>query len=422
MGLVHTGRLRGRAAVTSTGSQPPDARKPHVRWCGRGDGRNPVTPTRSGAFVDGPSNGLRLVGHRGFGWRCRGFWRPRRRLRPALRRMPRQSRGRENAFTHGAPAHEPTRVRHALTQGNMRPHAEGLDRAEVEALIDHLVGDQTALVSEQAHCAGATTSEPKIARWGYDDRNSRWQRDTSIAAANVYRLRLKRRDGAIRWEFATNRDFETVNGIGGHGGAIDNPGVLAVDNLVIVPSGYGMFGQMPGNVLLVFELNTEAGAPESVGFGAPAANATDGIGLGRGKRRRPPGGGSCGAVGFGAPAANATDGIGLGRGKRRRPPGGGSCGAVGFGAPAANATDGIGLGRGKRRRPPGGGSCGAVGFGAPAANATDGIGLGRGKRRRPPGGGSCGAAGFGAPAAIPTESWGGGGWGQTPSPRGVWRR
>ena len=27
--------------------QPPDARKPHVRWCGRGDGRNPVTPTRS---------------------------------------------------------------------------------------------------------------------------------------------------------------------------------------------------------------------------------------------------------------------------------------------------------------------------------------------------------------------------------------
>jgi hypothetical protein len=22
--------------------------KPHVRWCGRGDGRNPVTSTRSG--------------------------------------------------------------------------------------------------------------------------------------------------------------------------------------------------------------------------------------------------------------------------------------------------------------------------------------------------------------------------------------
>ena len=27
--------------------QPPDARKSHVRWCGRGDECNPVTPTRS---------------------------------------------------------------------------------------------------------------------------------------------------------------------------------------------------------------------------------------------------------------------------------------------------------------------------------------------------------------------------------------
>ena len=49
--------------------------------------------------------------------------------------------------------------------------------------------------------------------------------------------------------------FQSVNGIDGHGGAIDNPGVLAVDDLVFVTSGYGMFGQMPGNVLLVFELD-----------------------------------------------------------------------------------------------------------------------------------------------------------------------
>jgi len=71
-----------------------------------------------------------------------------------------------------------------------------------------------------------------------------------------------RRDGAIRWEFATKRGFETVNGIDGHGGAIDNPGVLAVDDLVFVTSGYGMFGQMPGNVLLVFELDTSQSASD----------------------------------------------------------------------------------------------------------------------------------------------------------------
>jgi len=74
-----------------------------------------------------------------------------------------------------------------------------------------------------------------------------------------------RRDGAIRWEFDSNRAFDAVNGIGGHGGAIDNPGVLAIDDLVIVPSGYGMFGQVPGNVLLVFELAMDdpAGRPHS---------------------------------------------------------------------------------------------------------------------------------------------------------------
>ena len=63
-----------------------------------------------------------------------------------------------------------------------------------------------------------------------------------------------RQSGAVLWQFATNRAFETVNGIAGHGGAIDNAGIIAVDDLVIALSGYDMFGQMPGNVLLVFEL------------------------------------------------------------------------------------------------------------------------------------------------------------------------
>ena len=81
---------------------------------------------------------------------------------------------------------------------------------------------------------------------------------------------LDRRDGSIRWQFDTNRAFDTVNGIDAHGGAIDNPGVLAVDDLVIVPSGYGMFGQMPGNVLLVFELARAAsdGGPAAPDGGA----------------------------------------------------------------------------------------------------------------------------------------------------------
>ena len=88
-----------------------------------------------------------------------------------------------------------TRVSHALTRGNMRQHVEDLSRPQVAALVDHLVGDQVALIPASAYCSGATTTTPRISRWGYDDRNTRWQRDTAIHAGNVDTLRLK-------WAFA----------------------------------------------------------------------------------------------------------------------------------------------------------------------------------------------------------------------------
>lgn len=61
-------------------------------------------------------------------------------------------------------------------------------------------------------------------------------------------------DGSVVWSYNTKKEFETVNGIDSHGGAIDNPGVVVAGDQLIVLSGYGMFGQMPGNVMLVFEL------------------------------------------------------------------------------------------------------------------------------------------------------------------------
>lgn len=52
----------------------------------------------------------------------------------------------------------------------------------------------------------------------------------------------------------TNRPFDADNGIKGHGGAIDLSGVVVDGRRLFVYSGYGMFGQMPGNVLLAYEL------------------------------------------------------------------------------------------------------------------------------------------------------------------------
>jgi polyvinyl alcohol dehydrogenase (cytochrome) len=59
-------------------------------------------------------------------------------------------------------------------------------------------------------------------------------------------------DGSVVWDYDTAREFTTVNGVAGHGGAINGPGATVVGGMVFVNSGYGFVGQMPGNVLLAF--------------------------------------------------------------------------------------------------------------------------------------------------------------------------
>ena len=59
-------------------------------------------------------------------------------------------------------------------------------------------------------------------------------------------------DGRVIWDFDTAREFTTVNGVSGHGGAINGPGTTAAGGMLFVNSGYGFLGQMPGNVLLAF--------------------------------------------------------------------------------------------------------------------------------------------------------------------------
>jgi polyvinyl alcohol dehydrogenase (cytochrome) len=59
--------------------------------------------------------------------------------------------------------------------------------------------------------------------------------------------------GELLWDFNTMRDFETVNGVKGHGGSIDGPGAVVVNGMVFISSGYPRNGGIPGNVLLAVE-------------------------------------------------------------------------------------------------------------------------------------------------------------------------
>jgi polyvinyl alcohol dehydrogenase (cytochrome) len=57
-------------------------------------------------------------------------------------------------------------------------------------------------------------------------------------------------DGRVLWELDTVREFETVNGVKARGGALNGAGPVVAGGLVLVGSGYGRFGQIPGNVLI----------------------------------------------------------------------------------------------------------------------------------------------------------------------------
>lgn len=65
---------------------------------------------------------------------------------------------------------------------------------------------------------------------------------------------INKKNGKLLWQYDTAKVFEAVNGVDAKGGAIDNASIVATQGYLFVNSGYGMFGQMPGNVLLAFKV------------------------------------------------------------------------------------------------------------------------------------------------------------------------
>lgn len=64
---------------------------------------------------------------------------------------------------------------------------------------------------------------------------------------------LNKNTGATIWQYDTAVEFETSNGVSAKGGSIDAHSIAAGGGMIFVGSGYGRFGQTPGNVLLAFK-------------------------------------------------------------------------------------------------------------------------------------------------------------------------
>ena len=63
---------------------------------------------------------------------------------------------------------------------------------------------------------------------------------------------LDKKTGALKWKYDTAQKYTGVNGVEGNGGSIDAASIIATNGLLIMNSGYGMFGQQPGNVMIAF--------------------------------------------------------------------------------------------------------------------------------------------------------------------------
>jgi polyvinyl alcohol dehydrogenase (cytochrome) len=69
------------------------------------------------------------------------------------------------------------------------------------------------------------------------------------------------KDGSMLWEYDTNRDFDTVNGVPAKGASISGPGPVVAGGMLYVNSGYGALGGRPGNVLLAFGVDETPAKP-----------------------------------------------------------------------------------------------------------------------------------------------------------------
>jgi polyvinyl alcohol dehydrogenase (cytochrome) len=83
--------------------------------------------------------------------------------------------------------------------------------------------------------------------------------DGAVIAGGLdgYLYVLDAKDGKELWKYDTAIAFQGANGVAGKGGSIDAASITAGDGLLFINSGYGMFGETPGNLTLAFRPTTK---------------------------------------------------------------------------------------------------------------------------------------------------------------------
>ena len=70
-------------------------------------------------------------------------------------------------------------------------------------------------------------------------------------------MALSTETGDLLWAVETAKPYATLNGILAQGGSFDSDGAVLANGRLAITSGYDLYGQMPGNVLLMFGLERD---------------------------------------------------------------------------------------------------------------------------------------------------------------------
>lgn len=119
----------------------------------------------------------------------------------------------------------------AIERGKMQMHASGLSAKEMDALVTYLAPGRAAWSAEAYACteravdANALRS-PIVRTWGLDYRNTRYQPDSTIRAANAGKLELAWALGLpetaeVRSQVVVTADTVFASSVGGHLFALD---------------------------------------------------------------------------------------------------------------------------------------------------------------------------------------------------------
>jgi polyvinyl alcohol dehydrogenase (cytochrome) len=113
----------------------------------------------------------------------------------------------------------------------------------------------------QGDCTGDRPTRVKNCAGGIGLSGAATVVDGAVLAGSVdgFLRAFDAASGQLLYQYDTAHSYDTLNGVPGKGGAIDNASIIAANGYVFVNSGYGlMAGQTPGNVFLAFRRKSKA--------------------------------------------------------------------------------------------------------------------------------------------------------------------